>query len=137
VISVSIVGRVVDRPFRPGNAQRVVLKLDAEDERGRSQRIEVDGFGEIGDWIMKNVTMGEILAITGRLEQRTYKDRGEEVDELRVVAVRCEPTARRSAGPRVDGGRPDPNRADGVRVEPPRPEPNRADDAAPDPNAIS
>ena len=97
MINLSIVGRVFDRPFRPGNAQRVVLKLDAEDERGRSQRLELDAFGEIGDWVMKNVTVGEMLAVTARLELRTYRERGEEVDELRIVAVRFEPAARRAA----------------------------------------
>ena len=102
MISVSLVGRVTDRPFRPGNAQRVVLKLDADDERGRTQHLEVDAFGEIGDWVMKNVTSGETLAVSARLEERTYRERGEEVDELRIVAVKFEPTARRPSTLRSD-----------------------------------
>lgn len=103
MISISIVGRVVDRPFRPGNAQRVVLKIDADDERGRTQHLEVDAFGEIGDWVMKNVVVGESLALSARLEMRTYMDQGEEVEELRLVAMRFEPLQRRGGQNRRDG----------------------------------
>ena len=95
MIDVSIVGRVRERPFRPGNAQRVVMKMDAEDERGRWQRLEIDSFGEIGDWAMRNATVGETLAVSARLEHRVYRDQGEEVEELRIVAVRFEQTGRR------------------------------------------
>jgi single-stranded DNA-binding protein len=97
MINISIVGKVSDRPFRPGNGQRVVLKVDADDDRGRTQHLECDAFSEIGDWVMKNVTPGESIAINARLETRTYRDQGEEVEELRIVAMRIEPLGRRSA----------------------------------------
>jgi single-stranded DNA-binding protein len=91
VISISIVGRVTDRPFRPGNGQRVVFKIDADDDRGRTQHLELDAFGEIGDWVMKNLTPGEVVAVNARLEVRTYRDQGEEIEELRIVGMRIEP----------------------------------------------
>jgi single-stranded DNA-binding protein len=97
MISISIVGKVSDRPFRPGNGQRVVLKVDADDDRGRTQHLECDAFSEIGDWVMKNVTPGEVIALNARLETRTYRDQGEEVEELRIVAMRIEPLGRRGS----------------------------------------
>ncbi len=101
MISISIVGRVTDRPFRPGNGQRVVFKIDADDDRGRTQHLELDAFGEIGDWVMKNLTPSEVVAVNARLEIRTYRDQGEEIEELRIVAMRIEPLRNKGAG----GGR--------------------------------
>jgi single-stranded DNA-binding protein len=98
VISISIVGRVTDRPFRPGNGQRVVFKIDADDDRGRTQHLELDAFGEIGDWVMKNLTPGEVVAVNARLEIRTYRDQGEEIEELRIVGMRIEPLRSKGAG---------------------------------------
>ena len=97
MISISIVGRVTDRPFRPGNGQRVVFKIDAEDDRGRTQHLELDAFGEIGDWVMKNLTPGEVIAVNARLEVRTYRDQGEEIEELRIVGMRIEPLRNKGA----------------------------------------
>ncbi len=97
VISISIVGRVTDRPFRPGNGQRVVFKIDADDDRGRTQHLELDAFGEIGDWVMKNLTPSEIVAVNARLEIRTYRDQGEEIEELRIVGMRIEPLRNKGA----------------------------------------
>jgi single-stranded DNA-binding protein len=122
MISISIVGRVSDRPFRPGNGQRVVLKVDADDDRGRTQRLEFDAFSEIGDWVMKNVTPGESVAINARLETRTYKDQGQEVEELRIVAMRIEPLGRK--GSRDGARRPsDPNAIETTEA----PDPNLID----------
>ncbi len=97
MISISIVGRVTDRPFRPGNGQRVVFKIDADDDRGRTQHLELDAFGEIGDWVMKNLTPGEVVAVNARLEIRTYRDQGEEIEELRIVGMRIEPLRNKAA----------------------------------------
>jgi single-stranded DNA-binding protein len=109
VISISIVGRVTDRPFRPGNGQRVVFKIDADDDRGRTQHLELDAFGEIGDWVMKNLTPGEVVAVNARLEIRTYRDQGEEIEELRIVGMRIEPLRNKGAAggnrrPQTDRG---------------------------------
>lgn len=103
MLTLSMVGRVAERPFRPGNATRVVMKMDVDDERGRTQPLEVDAFGEVGDWVMKNATVGEVLAVSGRLEMRTYMDHGEEIDELRIVGTRFEPAMRRGGGPNRNG----------------------------------
>jgi single-stranded DNA-binding protein len=100
VISISIVGRVTDRPFRPGNGQRVVFKIDADDDRGRTQHLELDAFSEIGDWVMKNLTVGEVVAVNARLEIRTYRDQGEEIEELRIVGMRIEPLRNKGTGGR-------------------------------------
>lgn len=105
VISISIVGRVTDRPFRPGNGQRVVFKIDADDDRGRTQHLELDAFSEIGDWVMKNLTPGEVVAVNARLEVRTYRDQGEEIEELRIVGMRIEPLRNKGTG----GNRRPPN----------------------------
>jgi single-stranded DNA-binding protein len=98
VINISIVGRVTDRPFRPGNGQRVVFKIDADDDRGRTQHLELDAFSEMGDWVMKNLTPGEVVAVNARLEIRTYRDQGEEIEELRIVGMRIEPLRNKGAG---------------------------------------
>jgi Single-strand binding protein family len=86
--TVVLVGKVSDRPFRPGNGERTVAKLSVQEESGRSQVFEFDAFGEVGAWVMSNLWVGDIAAIRGRLEERVYKERGEEVEELRIVAVR-------------------------------------------------
>ncbi len=131
MISISIVGRVSDRPFRPGNGQRVVLKVDADDDRGRTQHLEFDAFGEIGDWVMKNITPGESIAVNARLETRTYKDQGEEVEELRIVAMRIEPLGRRVS---TGGGVRRPQNGDAPTTA--QPGNQLEDDEDDDPNAL-
>jgi single-stranded DNA-binding protein len=102
--NVVLVGRVPERPFRPGGGERVVLKVDVADDRGRQERFELDAFGEIGRWVAEGVRIGDIVAIRGRLEQRVYREQGEEVEELRIVGMRISLVAKGSA---VRGDRPD------------------------------
>ncbi len=95
--NVVLVGRVPERPFRPGGGERVVLKVDVADDRGRQERFELDAFGEIGRWVAEGVRIGDIVAVRGRLEQRVYRDQGEEVEELRIVGMRISLVAKGSA----------------------------------------
>lgn len=132
--NVVLVGRVPERPFRPGGGERVVLKLDVADDRGRQERFELDAFGEIGRWVVDGVRIGDIVAVRGRLEQRVYREQGEEVEELRIVGMRISLVAKGSAvrdrpfEPRDQRER-GPNRQDRFeRHDDPRP------DAEPDPN---
>jgi single-stranded DNA-binding protein len=88
--SVSLVGRVSDRPFRPGGGARVVIKVTVRDSRtGRSDQIEVDAFGPVGA-VAINLFQGDHVAVEGRLEDRTYKQDGQEVQETRCVAESIE-----------------------------------------------
>jgi single-stranded DNA-binding protein len=102
--NVVLVGRVPERPFRPGGGERVVLKVDVADDRGRQERFELDAFGEIGRWVNEGVRIGDIVAVRGRLEQRVYREQGEEVEELRIVGMRISLVAKGSA---VRGDRPE------------------------------
>jgi single-stranded DNA-binding protein len=95
--NVVLVGRVPERPFRPGGGERVVLKVDVADDRGRQERFELDAFGEIGRWVSEGVRIGDIVAVRGRLEQRVYRDQGEEVEELRIVGMRISLVAKGSS----------------------------------------
>jgi single-stranded DNA-binding protein len=86
VNNVVLAGEIVDRPFRPGNGARTVIKLRVHDVlSGRYDRIEVDAFGQAGDFAMR-LFFGDRVAVQGRLEDRTYRDGEDEVTELRVVA---------------------------------------------------
>jgi hypothetical protein len=83
---VSLVGEVTDRPFRPGNGDRTVVKLKVMGtSMTRMDRVEFDAFGQPGDFAI-NLYVGDIIAVLGRLENRTFREHGEEVQELRVVA---------------------------------------------------
>src|SRR5712664_395104 len=88
--SVILVGRVSDRPFRPGGGARVVFKVTVRDTRtGRSDQIEVDAFGLLGNAAIE-LYQGDQVAVHGRLEDRTYQQAGEDVQETRCVAESIE-----------------------------------------------
>ncbi len=93
---VALVGEVVDRPFRPGNGARTVIKIRVhEDGSGRFDRVEFDAFGQPGDFGM-HLYVGDLVSIRGRLEDRTYREGDEDVNELRVVAHHIELITRAS-----------------------------------------
>ena len=83
---VSLAGTVTDRPFRPGNGNRTVVKLKVTaTSSNHFDRIEFDAFGQPGDFAI-NLYVGDIVSVLGRLENRTFREHDEEVHELRVVA---------------------------------------------------
>jgi hypothetical protein len=83
---VSLAGTVTDRPFRPGNGGRTVVKLRVTaTNANHADRIEFDAFGQPGDFAI-NLYVGDIISVLGRLENRTFREHDEEVQELRVVA---------------------------------------------------
>ena len=85
---VVLVGRVADRPFRPSGRDRVVIKLDVTADRrhDKQDRIEIHTFGEVANHAENKVSQGDIVSISGRLEQRVGRDDMGEFEELRVVA---------------------------------------------------
>jgi single-stranded DNA-binding protein len=84
--NVSLVGEVTDRPFRPGNGNRTVVKIKVHGgNAAHVDRFEFDAFGQPGDFAMR-LYVGDIVAVTARLEDRTFKEDGEDVNELRIVA---------------------------------------------------
>jgi single-stranded DNA-binding protein len=88
--SVILVGRISDRPFRPGGGARVVFKVTVRDTRtGRTDQIEVDAFGPLGI-VATDLFVSDQVAVQGRLEDRTYQQAGEEVQETRCVAESIE-----------------------------------------------
>jgi hypothetical protein len=83
---VSLAGTVTDRPFRPGNGARTVVKLRVTaTNANHADRVEFDAFGQPGDFAI-NLYVGDIISVLGRLENRTFREHDEEVQELRVVA---------------------------------------------------
>jgi single-stranded DNA-binding protein len=83
---VILAGSVSDRPFRPGGGNRTVVKLRVgADQNRRAEQIEFDAFGKVGDYAI-NLWSGDAVVVHGRLEDRTYRDGDEQVNELRVVA---------------------------------------------------
>jgi hypothetical protein len=82
---VLLTGTVTDKPFRPGNGNRTVVKLRIESEHGRAEKLEFDAFGPTGAFGI-NLWTGDIISVRGRLEDRTYREGGESVNELRLVA---------------------------------------------------
>lgn len=87
---VVLAGRVADRPFRPGNGDRVVIKLDVDGENpAKSDRIELHCFGAVAERAMR-LWQGDLIGIRGRIELRIWTEDGEEYDELRVVAHRVD-----------------------------------------------
>jgi hypothetical protein len=107
---VTLVGTVYDRPFRPGSGQRTVIKVRCDGESGRSERLEFDAFGQPGDFGIK-LRVGDVVAMRGRIEDRTYRSGDEEVNELRLVADHIELLV--PASHRVERTNPEPTvRAD-------------------------
>jgi single-stranded DNA-binding protein len=82
---VALVGEVTDRPFRPGNGSRTVVKIKVTRSGTAYDHFEFDAFGQPGDFGIK-LHIGDVIAVSGRLEERTYTENGTEVDELRIVA---------------------------------------------------
>jgi len=95
VNTVQLVGEVRERPFRPGDGNRVVVKLRVhDDESGRFDNVEFDSFGAVGDFAVRLFT-GDRIAIRGRLEGRHFDDG----DEVKVVANHVELVRRASDAP--------------------------------------
>jgi single-stranded DNA-binding protein len=82
---VALVGEVTDRPFRPGNGNRTVVKMKVTRSGTAYDYFEFDAFGQPGDFGIK-LYVGDMIAVTGRLEDRTFMEDGVEVNELRIVA---------------------------------------------------
>lgn len=82
---VVLVGEVTDRPFRPGNGNRTVVKIRVTRSGTAYDHFEFDAFGQPGDFGIK-LHVGDVIAINGRLEDRTFTEDGAEVTELRIVA---------------------------------------------------
>jgi single-stranded DNA-binding protein len=85
VNQVVLVGEVTDRPFRPGNGNRTVVKIRVTRSGTASDHFEFDAFGQPGDFGIK-LHVGDLIAIHGRLEDRTFTEDGAEVSETRIVA---------------------------------------------------
>ena len=102
---VVLAGRVADRPFRPGNGDRVVVKVDVEGENpSKSDRIELHCFGAVADRAMR-LWQGDLIGVRGRIELRIWTEDGEEYDELRVVAHRVDVMVKgNNERPNRDGG---------------------------------
>lgn len=102
---VVLAGRVADRPFRPGNGERVVVKLDVDGESpSKSDRIELHCFGAVAERAMR-LWQGDLIGIRGRIELRIWSEDGEEYDELRVVAHRIDVMVKgNSQRPAREGG---------------------------------
>ena len=85
---VALVGRVGDRPFRPGGADRVVMRVVVASNRRseRADEIEVHCFAAVADAVVAGIRLGDIVEIRGRLEQRIGRDDEGEYEDLRVVA---------------------------------------------------
>ena len=82
---VTLVGEVTDRPFRPGNGGRTVVKIKLRKPTGGSDHFEFDAFGQPGEFGL-GLYVGDTIAVTGHLEDRQYVENGEPVTELRIVA---------------------------------------------------
>ena len=105
---VVLVGRVADRPFRPGGQDRVVLKLDVPSERraGKPDRIEIHCFGAVGEEALTRFT-GDVVSIRGRLELRIGRDEHGEYEDLRVVAQQVNVISSSRTDHRGTEGRPE------------------------------
>jgi tRNA(Ile2) C34 agmatinyltransferase TiaS len=98
VNTVQMVGEVRERPFRPGEGNRVVVKVRVhDDETGRFDNVEFDSFGQVGDFAIRLFT-GDRIAVRGRLEGRVFDDG----DEVKVVANHVELVRRASDAPAKD-----------------------------------
>jgi hypothetical protein len=95
VNTVQLVGEVRERPFRPGDGNRVVVKVRVhDDDSGRFDNVEFDSFGGVGDFAIRLFT-GDRIAVRGRLEGRVFDDG----DEVKVVANHVELVRRASDAP--------------------------------------
>jgi cold shock CspA family protein len=85
---VALVGRVGDRPFRPGGADRVVMRVVVASNRRseRADEIEVHCFAGVADSVVSGIRVGDVVEIRGRIEQRIGRDDQGEYEDLRVVA---------------------------------------------------
>ena len=90
--TVQMVGEVRDRPFRPGDGNRVVVKVRVHDDgSGWFDNVEFDAFGGVGDFSIR-LFVGDRIAVRGRLEGRVFDDG----DEVKVVANHVELVRRAS-----------------------------------------
>lgn len=95
VNTVQMVGEVRERPFRPGEGNRVVVKVRVhDDESGRFDNVEFDSFGAVGDFAIR-LFSGDRIAVRGRLEGRVFDDG----DEIKIVANHVELVRRASDAP--------------------------------------
>jgi cold shock CspA family protein len=106
---VLLVGRVSNRPYRPGSGERVFLQIDVPSARrsGTSDEIELHCFGQTANNVERDVHFGDMVEVRGRIEQRIGRDADGEYDDLRIVAdevsvVRTVPS--RSAAGASSGG---------------------------------
>jgi cold shock CspA family protein len=85
---VLLVGRVSNRPFRPGSGERVFLQIDVPSARrsGTSDEIELHCFGQTANNVERDVHFGDMVEVRGRIEQRVGRDAEGEYDDLRIVA---------------------------------------------------
>ena len=98
---VVLVGRVGDRPFRPGGADRVVMRVVVASSRRseRADEIEVHCFAGVADSVIAGIRLGDVVEIRGRIEQRIGRDDEGEYEDLRVVADHVSVVAVGSAAP--------------------------------------
>ena len=83
---VCLTGEVTERPFRPGNGNRTVIKIKLRKSTGNgTDLLEFDAFGQPGEFGL-GLFIGDSIAVTGHLEDRRYLEAGEAVNELRIVA---------------------------------------------------
>ncbi len=84
---VLLVGRVSDRPFRPGNAERLVVRVDVPSPRraGHIDEIEFHCFGSVASHVETNVRLGDTVEVRGRVEHRIGHDDQGEYDDIRIV----------------------------------------------------
>lgn len=85
---VLLVGRVSDRPFRPGNAERLVVRIDVPSPRkaGHVDELEVNCFGAVATSTESNIRLGDHVEVRGRIEHRIGRDDQGEYDDFRIVA---------------------------------------------------
>jgi cold shock CspA family protein len=101
---VLLVGRVSNRPYRPGSGERVFLQIDVPSARrsGTSDEIELHCFGQTANNVERDVHFGDMVEVRGRIEQRVGRDAEGEYEDLRIVADEVSVVrnvAQRSAAP--------------------------------------
>jgi cold shock CspA family protein/single-stranded DNA-binding protein len=84
---VLLVGRISDRPFRPGNAERLVVRVDVPSPRraGHIDEIEFHCFGTVATHVEAHVKLGDTVEVRGRVEHRIGHDEHGEYDDIRIV----------------------------------------------------
>lgn len=85
---VLLVGRVSNRPYRPGDGERVFMQIEVASARrpGMSDEIELHCFGQTANSVEKVVHLGDMVEVRGRIEQRIGRDAEGEYEDLRIVA---------------------------------------------------